>query len=305
MRILILSSIVFLVGCHTSRTIQNQDAVHTDTYGIKDSCFNYVEKKDTLGGYLLFHLCGSPCGTMGGGVSLSLIKINNRDTVRVLDLCNVCGNGRRFKKGDRLSVIPYGKGDVRDFMPSVLLKNGKKPAFEIDPESCRFETFYGTLINRTEEAITEQVKMEYEAKAKPYEQPATPKQIKAYLQGSWRYEFSIRKNKDTCFYREDYNIVFTRSRFLWRDGRRLIKGKWKIDGDSILMFQRKSNQDSTGQVHNGFVRTVEDGRINFEVNKNFLILHFKENEYWRCNHYHFRKRDLEAEAELKKRLLEL
>jgi len=61
----------------------------------------YFKLSDTLKGVILSHInAGFLCGTMASA-SVSLIVTDTKDTLRVLELCNV---GKRFNSGDKVTI---------------------------------------------------------------------------------------------------------------------------------------------------------------------------------------------------------
>lgn len=279
----------------------HSDHSNTIRTEIDGSCFKYASETDSFDGELVFHLCANiACGTSGGGVSLSLIRVNTTDTVRVLDLCNECGNGRRFKNGDRIRVFPYPRpgSAAGNFLPH----NGQLSSFPLNPSECRFLTFYGALHNLTEAAIIERFKEKERNKLKPFKQPITSRQLKNALKGEWKFIYSTSKKGDTCSaYRRNISIKFTRGALLWSDNGRMVKGRWKIQDKNLIVTESKSNVDSSGSIRKTFIQPMPNSSISIEFIDRHLIFRAKEIVEICCDYY-FIKRNKKSERQLKRRL---
>jgi hypothetical protein len=304
MNIHLLWLTLFFVACGGTKNANSvySNLVHTK---IDASCFKYASAMDSFDGVLVYHHCAViACGTLGGGVSLSLIRVNDLDTVRVLDLCNTCGNGRRFKIRDSIRVSPYDRpgSATGNFLPQPLTRDGRLSSLPVDPSNCRFLTFYGELYNLTEAAIIERFKKEETKKLKAFQQPITPRQIKNALKGEWKFIFSTSKTGDTCSaYRRNISIQFTQGNLVWSDNGRMVKGRWKIQDRNLIVIDSKSNVDSSGSIRKTFIQPVPNSSIRIEFIDRHLIFRAKETVET-CGDYYFIKRNKKSERQLKRRL---
>lgn len=108
--IFITISILFLSSFNKKRSIKS---VFANTYC--DTSWNYFSLTDTVIGRVLFH-AKAPflCGTMATA-SLTVIKTNKEDTIRVLWLCNT--DVTFFKKSAIVKVYPQKKPDFSVIFP--------------------------------------------------------------------------------------------------------------------------------------------------------------------------------------------
>ena len=146
---LFIASLTLIVSCRSGQVSQDGITVSTKTIRVAESmsssCFNYLTTKDTIQGTVLLHFCASGlCGRMAFA-SLTILQ-TNRDTVRVLEMCNSCSNNKVLVKNDSVTFIPTERPPFSVGLPMIRLVNGVKEQFDINPEDCSFKTYYGYLI---------------------------------------------------------------------------------------------------------------------------------------------------------------
>ena len=92
----------------------------------------YRNLPNELNGRVLFHqTAGFHCGTMSTA-SITIVEIDNRDTIRVLEFCNV---KKEFPVGSRVIINPQnGKPSKPDFVG-------------IDPYSCKVKDAFIGLVS--------------------------------------------------------------------------------------------------------------------------------------------------------------
>ena len=128
-RTITLISISILLLSSFNKTRNNKLAfANTDC----EANWNYFSLTDTLKGRVLFH--AKPPFTCGilTTASLTVIKTDKKDTIRVLWLCN---NNVDFKKSDIVKIYPAKKPDF-----GVLFPN-KKSKYDCSIKN----TCYGTI----------------------------------------------------------------------------------------------------------------------------------------------------------------
>lgn len=138
-----------ICSCYRKKAMQNSTIVSEKTVltaiNISDGCFKYSDTSDTLRGKVLLHLCASgDCGTFVWA-SLTILETINNDTIRVLQLCNACMNKDVLKKNENVTFFAQKRPNFSPILPVVKVIDGVKKKYDVDPEDCRFKTYYGIL----------------------------------------------------------------------------------------------------------------------------------------------------------------
>jgi len=102
------------------------------------------------------------------------------------------------------------------------------------------------------------------------------------LVGTWKLQYSLQPNKDTCNLPKvkDILILSSNNTYSWQTGRDIIKGKWKINNGTLQLFNNKAIN---------FSGTVADLSYPMELKNEILNIHEPEGGDISCPNLFYKK----------------
>ena len=136
----------FITACSSTKKSVQNSATENQNLIIESTCrknWVYFDLKDTTYGQVLLHAKAMAlCGHFAFA-SLTLIKLQNSDTIRVLELCNAT---KDFKLNDTVKVTPQNKPPFGVTLPLILEQGVNNHVYYIDPKDCNIlKTCYGSI----------------------------------------------------------------------------------------------------------------------------------------------------------------
>lgn len=134
------------MACYSKKKSIQSTASENKSPLAENSCvknWDYFDMKDTTTGLVVFHAKAiALCGHFAFA-SLTLLKLQDGDTIRVLELCNTT---KDFKLNDIAQLIPQNKPAFGVTLPLISERGVNNKVYQINQQDCSIlKTCYGSI----------------------------------------------------------------------------------------------------------------------------------------------------------------